>query len=220
MVQLKEFTQPEPRALPVLLLLDVSGSMSVEGKIAALNQAVCQMLAAWTNEDIVRAEIQVCTITFGGEARVHMSLQPARDAQANWRDMDADGDTPMGAAMAIAAGLIEDRETIPSRAYRPTVVLVTDGQPTDDWESGLRRLTGEGRARKADRVAMAIGADADEEMLRQYLGDPEKRVFHAEDAARISEFFRWLTMSVTTRSRSVNPNEVARAEDPFSVDTP
>ena len=63
MAQLKEFTQPEPRALPVLLLLDVSGSMSVEGKIAALNRAVGEMLAAWANEEIVRAEIQVCIIT-------------------------------------------------------------------------------------------------------------------------------------------------------------
>ena len=220
MVKLKEFTQPEPRALPVLLLLDVSWSMSVEGKIAALNQAVGQMLATWANEEIVRAEIQVCTITFGGEARVHSPLQPATDAQMNWRDMETEGDTPMGAALAIAAELIEDRETFPGRAYRPTVVLVTDGQPTDDWESGLQRLTQGGRARKADRLAMAIGADADEQMLARYLGDPEKRVFHAEDASRVSEFFRWLTMSVTTRSRSVNPNELARIEDPFSVDTP
>jgi uncharacterized protein YegL len=33
-------------------------------------------------------------------------------------------------------------------------------------------------------------------------------VFHATDAYRIHEFFRMVTMSVTTRSRSQNPNTI------------
>jgi hypothetical protein len=40
-----------------------------------------------------------------------------------------------------------------------------------------------------------IGADADESMLAQFLGDQSKKVFHAEDASKIKGFFKFVTMS-------------------------
>lgn len=216
MATLKEFTHSKPRPLPVLLLSDVSGSMGQDGKIEALNQAVREMISTFGAEDDLRAEIQVCIITFGNEARLHTPLMPAKSV--SWADMQADGSTPMGAAMVIAADLIDDEHHVPSRAYRPTVILVSDGIPTDDWKAGLRRLTKEGRAQKADRLALAIGGDADEGMLEAFLADPAKKVFRAEDARQIKGFFRFVTMSVTSRSRSANPNLVPPIEDPFSLD--
>jgi uncharacterized protein YegL len=98
------------------------------------------------------------------------------------------------------------------------VLLVSDGIPTDDWQAGLRRLTQEGRAQKADRLALAIGGDADEKMLAAFLPDPAKRIFRAEDARKILGFFRFVTMSVTARSRSANPNVVPPIEDPASLE--
>lgn len=213
---LKEFAQSRPRPLPVVLLADVSGSMGQDGKIEALNQAVREMVSTFGAESDPRAEIQVCVITFGGEARLHTPLQAARTV--GWSDLQAGGGTPMGEAMTLAAGLIDDEQQIPSRAYRPTVLLVSDGIPTDDWQTGLRRLTKEGRAQKADRLALAIGGDADEKMLEAFLADSTRRVFRAEDARNIRAFFRFATMSVTSRSRSANPNVVPPIEDPFSLD--
>ena len=216
MTQLKEFTTSAARPLPVILLADVSGSMAGDGKIAALNQAVREMLSTFGAAAELNAEIHVAIITFGQEARMHLPLQAA--SQTQWTDMAASGGTPMGRAMELAAELIEDKEKIPARAYRPTVVLVSDGQPTDAWDQGLARLTQQGRAQKADRMALAIGADADEAMLKRFLVDPEKRVFRAEDARKIKEFFRVVTMSVTSRSRSANPNEVPRMQNPFALE--
>ena len=220
MSNLKDFTVSKPRPLPVILLADASGSMSYEGKIDALNQSVRQMMETFSDEDDLRAQIQVCVIAFGGDARLHVPLQPASEIVKNqsWVDLEAAGLTPLGAAMRTTADLIEDREKVPARAYRPTVVLVSDGQPNDDWEPALIRLTQEGRAQKADRIALAIGGDADEGMLKRFLGDPEKQVYHAEDARRIKDFFRFVTMSVTKRSRSANPNQVPQVEDPFGLD--
>jgi uncharacterized protein YegL len=64
------------------------------------------------------------------------------------------------------------------------------------------------RASKAVRFALAIGDDADHEVLKAFLADPSKQVFSAAQARQIKQFFRWVTMSVTARSRSVNPNTV------------
>jgi uncharacterized protein YegL len=62
--------------------------------------------------------------------------------------MTADGCTAMGVAFSLAKGLIEDKNVVLSRAYRPTVVLVSDGQPTDAWERPIESLINEGRSSK------------------------------------------------------------------------
>ena len=172
------------RPLPVLLLADISGSMSVDGKIGALNDAVIEMLAAFAEEDDSRAEIHVAVITFGaGGARLHQPLAPA--SSVTWSRMAAAGNTPMGAAFALATAMIEDRSQIPSRAYRPTLILVSDGQPNDDWQSPPPRLLSLERAVKAARFALGSGDDVDIDMLRRSLARPDGRVFQVHEARDI-----------------------------------
>lgn len=211
MSKLKDFTASSARPLPVLLLADVSGSMSTNGKIDALNDAVQAMLESFGSEDDTRAEIHVSVITFGTNgAKVHQPLTPASRVQ--WTRMTADGGTPMGAAFDVATAMSEDRAQIPSRAYRPTIILVSDGQPTDEWQTPLKRLLGAERASKAARFALGIGDDADTAMLAAFLATPEARVYRAHEARQIKQFFRWVTMSVTHRSRSANPDSVVAVE--------
>lgn len=206
MSKLKEFTTQAARPLPVILLADVSGSMGVDGKIQALNHAVREMIEAFQDESDLRAEIHVSVITFGGQARTHLPLGPARNA--SWTDLGASGGTPMGAAFDLARELIEDRATVPSRAYRPTIVLVSDGQPTPPGSEAepLRQLLESERGGKAFRMALAIGADADQAVMQAFLADPLARVYRADEARQIRQFFQLVTMSVSSRSRSANPN--------------
>ena len=212
MPSLKEFTVASARPLPVILLADVSGSMAADGKIEALNRAVAEMQATFAEEEDERAEIHLAVVTFGGTAALHTPLTPASDVR--WTPMEADGRTPLGAALDIATDLVEDRERVPSRAYRPTLVLVSDGLPNDEWEGPLKRLLGSERAAKAERFALGIGADADHDMLRRFLDDPEGRVFEAHEGREIRKFFQWVTMSVTSRSRSTEPNRTADIDPP------
>ena len=81
MSRLKEFTVQSARPLPVIVLADISGSMGVDGKIQALNHAVREMLEAFQDEADLRAEIHVSVITFGGQAKTHLPLGPARNAK-------------------------------------------------------------------------------------------------------------------------------------------
>lgn len=199
--------------MPVILLTDVSGSMASDGKIQALNQAIQQMVSAFADEDDLRAEIHVAVITFGGAAAsLHIPLTPA--AQIAWQDMPAAGGTPLGAALDLATALVEDRGKVPARAYRPTIVLISDGQPNDEWEKALAVMLASQRCGKAYRIALAIGADADEEMMKKFLADAGAKVFRADEARQIKQFFRFVTMSVTSRSRSANPDGPARYETP------
>ena len=201
---LKEYAIPEARPLPVILLLDVSGSMGVDGKIESLNTAVKEMIETFKEQDDSEAEIHVGIITFGNSAQIHQEIIPA--SEASWNDMQANGSTPMGASFDIARELIEDREKISGRAYRPTMVLISDGQPTDDWENPLSSLLNSERASKAIRFAMGIGT-TDDVVLTRFLDDPENRVFNADEADQIKKFFRFVTMSVTSRVQSKSPDE-------------
>jgi uncharacterized protein YegL len=215
MSKMKEFTVSSPRPLPVIVLADVSGSMNADGKIDALNASMSEMLSALQEEDDALAEIQVAVVTFGGEAALHLPLTPAKQVQLT--PMRADGRTPLGAALDMTTDLIEDRQQLPARAYRPSVVLISDGLPNDEWQKPLARLLGSERAKKAQRFALAIGPDADLAVLRAFLDSPDGRVFQAHEAREIRKFFRWVTMSVASRSRSAQPDHSV-VIDPLSLD--
>ena len=66
MSKLKDFSIATARMMPVIILADVSGSMTAYGKLAALNRAMAEMIAICVSEQDARAPIHVAVITFGG----------------------------------------------------------------------------------------------------------------------------------------------------------
>ena len=199
-----KFTEPKAKPVPVILLLDISGSMESEGKIHSLNDAVSDMLNVFQDTESGETEIWVSIITFGAQVELHQPLISAGDIR--WQDLSAGGMTPLGVALKMAKAMIEDKDVVPSRAYRPTVVLVSDGQPSDDWEGPLNAFVNDGRSAKCDRMAMAIGAGADEAVLGKFIEGTANVLFYSENAKQLRDFFKFVTMSVTIRTKSQTPN--------------
>lgn len=206
MSELKQFAMAEARPLPIIVLADNSGSMEGVDKIGALNAALKEMIDSLAKESRLRADIHVGIVAFGGTVTQHLPLTSAH-AIPTLPELKADGATPMGEAFALVHSWLEDKSLIPSRAYRPVIILLSDGQPTDAWEELFKQLCASDRAQKATRLAMAIGADADETMLKQFINDKEAPLFYAHNARDIHRFFKVVTMSVSTRSTSPNPNQ-------------
>lgn len=204
---------PKAKPIPVILLLDTSGSMS-GAKIQNLNEAVADMVHSFRDSEQGEVEIHVAIITFGAEVKLHQSLASASDIV--WRDLSASGATPLGTALKMAKAMIDDKNVVPTRAYRPLVVLVSDGQPTDNWIRPLADFISPGkdcRSFKCDRMAMAIGADADEGVLGKFIEGTKNPLFHAENAKQLRSFFKFVTMSVTIRSQSKDKNVVPEPEE-------
>jgi len=215
-----DFTASAAKPLPVILLLDTSGSMWGD-KIDSLNDAVRKMLGTFRKEESHASEFLVSIITFGGAAA--LACSPTPTSELTYTNLHADGGTPLGAAIDIAKALIEDRERTPGRAYRPLVVLVSDGVPTDSWEDKLDNFTQNGRSAKCDRMALGIGQEANQgpgrATLERFIDGTGHKIFEAEDAGEIHSFFKFVTMSVVTRGLSQDPNAVPKDES-LSPPTP
>ncbi len=207
MAELNNLVIQEARPLPVIILADISGSMHADNNIGILNTAIREMIDSLSGEGSLRAEVYIAVITFGeGGAKAHLAFNKATDI--SWSDLEANGPTPMGDAFAMAQSLIENKEIISGRSYAPTMVLLSDGRPTDDYEQPLLDLLSSPRAAKAFRMAMSIGANDDQNVLEEFLGDSDLPVFQANEARQIQKFFKFVTMSVSQRVQSVHPNKV------------
>lgn len=204
----KKFKAPKAKKLPVILLLDVSSSMSGE-KINSLYDSVTDMLQAFEKASIQEKMIDVAIITFGDEVLLHTPYTPVEELRnAGINRFHAAGMTPMGTALKMAKEMIEDKETTPSHIYRPAVVLVSDGEPNDSWQQPLDAFIRDGRSAKCQRFAVAIGSDANQDILRRFCGG-DNTLFYAEQASDIVDAFAQISMSVSTRAVSSNPNQVA-----------
>lgn len=198
-----EHSNSSAKPMPVILLLDTSSSMS--GRMPALNTAVKKVIATLKKEESLGCEFLVSIITFGRKAKVHTPPTPA--SLIHWTDMQANGLTPLGEGIKLAKELIEDRERTPSRAWRPTVFLVSDGMPTDEWQGPFHDFVEDGRSGKCDRMAMAIGSGSHEEMLNKFIAGTTHKLKTESEAEGIDDAFKYVTMSVTMRMKSTEPNK-------------
>ena len=175
-------------------------------RISVLNDAVRKMLHTFARYERDATEFLIAIITFGEDTR--LALPPSPASEVRFTDLVPCGETPLGRALEIAKELIEDKTQIPSRAYRPVVILVSDGEPTDSYQTQLDDFIRNGRTAKCDRMALAITQEADRAMLAKFVEGTNHQVFEADTSDRITDFFHFVTMSSVQRSMSRNPNIV------------
>jgi len=197
MIDLKGYEDYDPRTMPILLLLDVSDSMNRPSeKIDSLNAAVSEMIDDIKQMSGEVVDYVVSVITFGGKVTCLYDPPYKNVKEVQWAKLKADGNTPLGTAMKMAKELIDDKDTTKGSWYRPVVILVSGGHPDDEWEKPMDAFIAEGRSSKCHRFAMAIGQDADENVLKRFLKDTTNSLFYAHDDKDIKKFFKWVTKSV------------------------
>ncbi|MEV0711592.1 vWA domain-containing protein [Nocardia aurea] len=209
----------QARTLPVILLLDTSGSMRQDDKIDVLNDSVAEMIKELARVDAGHGFITLTVIAFGGEsADVIQKNVPV--AKIAFTPLKASGKTPMGHAFTLARELIENRDEISSKAYRPTIALVSDGFPVPALAGELEALIDSDRGSKSSRFALAVGADADRKLLARFASGGDVR--EASEAAEIRNFLQWVTNTVTqvtlstfdpdVKSQLVSDESIARLQ--------
>jgi uncharacterized protein YegL len=164
------------RPLHFIWICDCSGSMDGD-KIRTLNFAIREAIPEMRRvaDENPNADVLVRAVKFSNGAPWHIA-SPTPVADFQWSDLSAHGVTEMGKALALVA----DQLKIPpmtDRALPPVLVLVSDGQPTDDFEAGLKALMAQPWGKKAVRIAIAIGQEAATPDARQVF---QKFIGHQE----------------------------------------
>jgi uncharacterized protein YegL len=202
---------PEPRC-PVVLLLDTSGSM--QGKaIGELNEGLREFKAAIQADRLAALRVEVAIIPFGGSVKpidVRAQRDTAFDPSQPFVTVDnfeppyllASGDTPMGSAVRQGLHLLRERKEVYKQAgidyFRPWMFLMTDGRPTDEWQTASTQLRDE-EARKGV-LFFGVGVEgADLQILGQFSAlRPPLRL----KGLAFNELFQWLSKSLSAVAHS------------------
>ena len=180
------------RPLQFVFICDVSGSMTGK-KIESLNFAIKESIPEMRRvaDENPNAAVQVRAITFSNGANWHVD-QPTDVQQFVWSDVSAFGVTDMGHAIDLVAEAL-DINKMPERGLPPVLILISDGQPTDDFKSALDRLVRLPWGAKSVRVAIGIGDDADMDVLLQFMGGDGREVqpLKANNAQDLVKFIKW-----------------------------
>lgn len=225
-VDAKTVRAHEPKALPVILLLDVSGSMAGE-KIDRLNEAVRTMATLLAEEERREMFSRIAIIEFADRAALCNAAAPYAAPEAflaQYQDLTAAGCTALGGALKEARELIEDKTRTKGRSYRPAVVLVSDGEPVEndgnDWKEELARFEAAPRCQKCQRFAIAIGEGANQNILRRFVGAAGE-LHYAADAGEIVKMFRRVTLSMTQSVSKIHEAATGTGKQraPFHIDS-
>lgn len=117
----------------------------------------------------------------------------------------ANGGVSKGTDMGVAMQLIAEQLKIPpmtDRGLPPVLVLISDGQANDDFADGLRALMAEPWGKRAVRIAISIGKDADQEALRQFIGHSELSPLPANNPNALVNNIKWASTAVLKSASS------------------
>lgn len=184
------------RPLHFIWIADCSSSMASDGKIQALNQAIREAMPHMSQvaADNPNAEVLIRSVAFSSGAKWHVA-DPTSVEKFQWPDLQTSGYTAMGEALKLVADQL-DVEVMSNRALPPVLVLLSDGQPTDDFGAGLQQLMDQPWGKKAVRLSIAIGEDADRDVLQRFIGHPEIQPLEANNPEALVHHIRWASTAV------------------------
>ena len=195
-----EFVENPTTRCSVCLLLDISGSMHGQ-PIDELSQGVKVLEATLKEDDTARYSVEISIVTFDSSVKVIQDFVAVNDFQAP--NLSASGVTSMGSAINKGIDLIEQRKQVYKangvNYHRPWLLLITDGAPTDSWQSAAQRVRQAESDRKLSFYTIGVQG-ADMQTLKQIA--PVNRPPMMLKGLNFQELFVWLSNSVTQVSYS------------------
>ena len=194
------------RPLHFFWMVDCSSSMAGD-RIGAVNHAIQECIEPMREEAAgnPNAQLYIHTLKFASGAS-WVTAEPVPIEEFAWEDVEANGITDMGKAFELLAGQLS-MPPMPDRALPPVIVLLTDGYPTDDWKRPLEKLLKMPWSKKAVKVAIAIGKDAERSVLEAFTGNPEA-VLDAGNPEVLTHFIKWAsTVASAVSNPTSNPME-------------
>ena len=203
------------RQMVLFFIVDTSGSM-MGTKITSVNEAIRNVLPDLQDAGGADIDLKVACLKFSTGCE-WMYPTPIAAESFTWQALQADGVTDLGMAFEELDKKLSRHEflTAPSGSVAPVLFLMSDGEPTDDYLSGLNKLKNNNWYKNAIKVALAVGDDANKDVLKEFTGNIEAVItVHKPD-----ELKKWIRkVSITSsmigsRSQPVNDGQIQSKQD-------
>jgi len=190
------------RQMVLFFIVDTSGSM-MGTKIGTVNTAIREVLPELKGIGGSDVDLKIACLKFScGCSWMHPSPVAADNFQ--WNNLSADGETDFGAACKELSDKMSRDKFLaaPSASVAPAIILMSDGEPTDDYKKGLSELQKNKWYKYAIKVAVAIGEDANVDVLKEFTGNIEAvTAVHTPEA--LLKWIRFVTVeSIQIGSKS------------------
>ncbi len=212
---------------PVVLLLDTSGSMQGE-PIRELEEGLKLLVDEILKDEEAKQRVEIAIVTFGGTVNVVHDFALAEDVKIP--SLRAGGSTPMAEAIQKGIELVTQRKRELREKgvnyFRPWIVLITDGYPTDMGGRNFDKIRQELKDGEKGKhfITWFFGTEeADFNTLKRL--HPQGLVFKLKER-KFKEIFQWLSASMTVVSRSAGagkvniPNPALSEHITIETDTP
>jgi len=221
-MSLNQAVEAIPRKSMVLFfLVDTSGSMS-GSKIGAVNTAIEEVMPelkdiSASNAD---AEVKIAVLEFANSANWITPNAPVPVETFNWNYVDAAGNTSMGEAFFKLNDALSTKTFMQDAvgSYAPAIFLLSDGEPTDDFDGGVEELKKNKWFKASIKVAVAIGDDANKNRLAEFTGSTES-VLEVHSAAMLKKMIKFVSVrasQIASQSVQVNPVSPVKPAAPSS----
>ena len=210
------------RTMVLFFMVDTSGSM--EGsKIGTLNAAIEDVLPEirQLSGDNADAQIKIAVLEFSDGAK-WLTPAPMAISDYAWNYLNASGVTDLGAACKELNAKLSRNAFMNDVAgsFAPAIFLLSDGEPTDDYKKALGELQENNWFKKAIKAAVAIGDDANHEILKEFTGNSESvlTVHNPEALKKLIRFVSVTASQIGSKSSSVGKagvDEATSKQDEF-----
>ena len=141
-----------------------------------------------------------------------------REAKKTLADGTISCGTDMGAAIKLLTQKI-NFANYPERCLPPVSVLISDGLPTDDYQTALKLFNEEPWAKKMVRLAIAIGEDCDMAVMQEFINNKEIKPLKASNSDQLIRYLKFCsTVALKKASNPLHSNDTVIEAGTETVD--
>ncbi len=200
------------RTMTLFFVVDTSGSMS-GAKMGTVNSAIEEVIPEIRKLSAENADaaIKIAVMEFSNGAS-WITPAPINAEDFTWSFLEANGMTDLGEACRQLNEKLSRSAFMSDVAgsFAPAIFLLSDGEPTDDYTRELEKLKANNWFRKAIKVAVAIGDDANRDILAEFVGNREGvlTVHTPEALAKMIRFVSVTASQIGSKSGNVGQGGV------------
>lgn len=219
--------QPETtkKLLPIIYVIDSSGSMSADGNMTQVNEAIKESMDILKAKAVetADAEVLVGALKFAtGAEWVFDGLLSTDDFY--WNDIEAGGMTYLGDALEKLNAKMSRNEFFANKiGYKsPVLIFMSDGYPNDPgdtWRRSLEKIRQNKWFKNSIKIAMAVGNDADKDVLIEVIDNNPEGLIEIKETEKLKELIVAVSINAADIGSVSRPPEAGNPATEIALKT-